>query len=57
MDENKFEYKIFSQRGDLVMQTSSQDCRYPARTELSMLNAGYRITLNGKRLTKNSIEK
>lgn len=34
-----------------------ESCRYPLRTEMSLLEAGYTIKLNGKKLTKAEIKK
>ena len=57
MNENKFEYKVYSPAETLLMQANSPYCRYAPDIERGMLNSGYKIVLNGKRLTKKSIEK
>lgn len=44
-------YKIYDRDGRLVLH-AAENCRYDRRTEESLLEAGYRITLNGKRITK-----
>ena len=49
-------YEVFNPQGQLVMY-SPAECRYPAKIELEMLEAGYIIRLHGKRLTKTEIRK
>lgn len=44
-------YTVHGQDGTLLMQSVS-DLRYDAGTELSLLNSGHTIRLNGKRITK-----
>ena len=53
---DKYPYKIYNAVGDIVLQ-SAADCRYPKTVELAMLEAGYTIRLNGKKLTKTEIRK
>lgn len=40
-------YTVHGQDGTLLMQ-SAMDFRYDAKTELSLLNSGHTIRLNGK---------
>lgn len=53
---DKYPYKVFSPAGEVVLQ-SIPECRYPREVELKMLEAGYTILLNGKRLTKTDIKR
>lgn len=39
------------------MLEAPESCRYPRRIELDMLDEGYTIRLNGKRITKAEIRK
>lgn len=49
-------YQVFSSDGVGLME-APESCRYPRRTELSLLEAGYIIRLNGKRITKAEVKK
>lgn len=49
-------YQIFDSCGRRVMH-ASESCRYPRSVELSILESGYAIKLNGKRITKTEIRK
>lgn len=49
-------YQVFNPQGVCIMQ-APEKCRYSRRIELSILEAGYTIKLNGKRLTKAEIRK
>lgn len=49
-------YEVYNPEGKLVMY-SPECCRYPRETELEMLEAGYTIRLQGKKLTKTEIRK
>lgn len=53
---DKLEYQVYDPAGKLVLQ-STESCRYSRTLEMSMLNAGYTIKLNGKRLTKAEVKK
>ena len=48
-------YKIYRD-GELVMQATER-CRYPKEVERSLMEAGFTITLNGKRITKKEVSK
>lgn len=45
-------YVVSEPGGRPIMQTEYENLRYPPEIELQMLNLGYKITINGKRLTK-----
>ena len=51
---DKFNYRVINPRGDPVL-SSNTACRYPLETELQMINDGYRIALEGRRLTATDI--
>ena len=48
-------YSVHGQDGTILMQ-SAMDFRYPPETELSLLNSGHVLKLNGKRITKNEVQ-
>lgn len=47
-------YKVYDREGRLVFQAPAA-LRYPKATERSLLEAGYTIKLNGKRITKKEV--
>ena len=47
-------YKVYDRDGVLKM-SAPESLRYPKETELSIINAGYTIKLNGKKITKKEI--
>jgi hypothetical protein len=49
-------YQVFGPAGSCLME-APESCRYPRKIELSLLEAGYTIRLNGKRITKADIRK
>lgn len=49
-------YEVISPSGQPMME-AAPGIRYPKEIELSMLEAGYTIKLNGKKLTKSEIRK
>lgn len=49
-------YQVFNPSGDLVLQ-AAESSRYARNKELMLLDAGYTIKLNGKRLTKTELRK
>ena len=49
-------YQVFNPQGICIMH-APESCRYPRRTELDMLEAGYSIRLQGKRITKTDLRK
>lgn len=51
-----FNYQVFGPAGGCLME-ALESCRYPRKIELSLLEAGYIIRLNGKRITKADVRK
>lgn len=49
-------YQVFNPAGQRVLQ-APESCRYPVKTELSILEAGYAIRLYGKRITKTELRR
>ena len=49
-------YQIFDPSGRLVLD-SDMRCRYPRPMELNLLDAGYAVKIEGKKLTKTEIRK
>lgn len=49
-------YEVTGPDGQPKME-APESCRYPRHIELQMLEAGYTIRLNGKKLTKAEIRK
>ena len=47
-------YIVINPAGDVVLQSIE---RYPRRVELDLLEWGYTIKLNGRKLTKSEIRK
>lgn len=52
----EYPYVVYNPAGRAVME-APESCRYSRRVELSILEAGYTIRLNGKRITKTEIRK
>ena len=50
-------YEVIPPPGQPGGVVAPESCRYPRRVELSLLEAGYTIKLNGKRITKTEIRK
>lgn len=48
-------YTVPAQDGTILMQ-SAMDFRYSPETELSLLNSGHVLKLNGKRITKKEVQ-
>lgn len=48
-------YSVHGQDGTILMQ-SAMDFRYPPETELSLLNSGHVLKLDGKRITKKEVQ-
>ena len=48
-------YTVHAQDGAIMMQ-SAMDFRYPPETELSLLNSGHVLKLDGKRITKKEVQ-
>ena len=51
---DNYPYKVYDSSGRLMMQ-ATESCRYDRETERSILQAGYTIKLNGKRITKKEV--
>lgn len=49
-------YQVFDSSGRLVLD-SDVSCRYPRTMELSLLDAGYSVKIDGKKLTKTEARK
>ena len=49
-------YQVFDSSGRLVLDTNVR-CRYSRSMELSLLDAGYVVKIDGKRLTKTDIRR
>ena len=49
-------YQVFDASGRLVLD-SGVSCRYSRYMELSLLDAGYTVKIDGKKLTKTEIRK
>ena len=49
-------YQVFDHSGRLVLDSDVR-CRYPRAVELSLLDAGYTMKIEGKKLTKTEIRK
>lgn len=47
-------YQIFNSSGDLICQ-ADLSCRYTAKLELQLLDAGYRIYIDKRRLTRKEV--
>ena len=47
-------YQIFNSAGNLVCQ-ADLDCRYSAKLELQLMDAGYRIYIDKRRLTRKEV--
>ena len=47
-----YDYTVFAPDGRAILHTAVEKLRYPPPVEAQMLSLGYRITINGKRLTK-----
>ena len=54
--KKKYSYIVTDTSGAAVLQ-ALESCRYSRQLEAAMLDAGYTIQLNGKRITKADIRK
>lgn len=52
---DKFNYQVINPKGIPVLR-SMVECRYPPETELQMLEEGYTIMIDDKRLSKADIK-
>lgn len=53
--EDKYPYKVYDRYGELVLQ-AKENCRYPKEIELGLLEHGYTIKLNGRKITKKEVK-
>ena len=49
-------YQVFDSTGRMVLNSDVR-CRYPRPMELSLLDAGYSVKIDGKKLTKTEARK
>lgn len=49
-------YQVFDPSGRQVLESDTR-CRYPRAVELSLLDTGYAVKIDGKKLTKTEIRK
>ena len=47
-----YDYTVLSPDGAPILHTAVEKLRYSPPVEAQMLSIGYKITINGKRLTK-----
>lgn len=52
-----YPYEVIPPPGQPGGVEAPESCRYPRKTELSLLEAGYTIRLHGKRITKTELRK
>lgn len=50
----KLTYFVSDRNGNVVLQAAAE-CRYPKHTELSLMDAGYTIRLDGRKITKKEV--
>ncbi|MBQ7001707.1 MAG: hypothetical protein IJN67_11795 [Oscillospiraceae bacterium] len=53
----EYSYEVIPPPGQPGGVEAPESCRYPRKTELSLLEAGYTIRLHGKRITKTELRK
>lgn len=51
----QYDYEVISPPGQLGGLIAPASCRYNRKTELSLLEAGYIIRLQGKKITKTEL--
>lgn len=49
-------YQVYNPAGELVLQ-AAEAARYPKLVELALMEAGYTIRLNGRKITRTEIRK
>lgn len=49
-------YQVYNSAGTLVLQ-APESCRHSKKVELDLLENGYTIKLNGKRITKKEVSR
>lgn len=50
-----YNYQVFDSTGRLVLQAVA-DCRYDKQTERQLLESGYTIKLNGRKIMKKEVK-
>lgn len=50
----EYSYVVINPAGDVVLQAAA-GCRYPKETERDLLESGYQIRLDGRKLTKKEV--
>lgn len=50
-----YPYQVYNPAGDLVLQATAS-CRYPRLRERQLLDAGYTIRLEGKKILKRDVK-
>ena len=50
-----YPYKVYTTDGRLVLQ-ATEACRYNKETEWQLLEGGYTIKINGKKITKKEVK-
>ena len=48
-------YEVYARSGQLLMTTEEESCWYDTETARAILDAGYVIKLDGKRVTKSAL--
>lgn len=51
---NKLNYRVYDSKGRLMM-AATLPCRYDRETERNIIQAGYTIKIDGKKLTKKEV--
>ena len=54
MMADNFPYKVYNSSGGLVM-AATENARYRRKRELELLEAGYTIRLNGRKITRKEL--
>ena len=49
-----YDYVVVNPQGQTVLQATAE-CRYPKKVEQDLLDNGYQIRLEGKRITKKDL--
>ena len=55
MKPTNYNYKVYDRNGTHVM-SAPESCRYSPKTERDLLESGYTIKINGKKLTKKEVQ-
>ena len=52
----KYPYEVIPPPGQLGGVVAPESCRYPKHVELQLMEAGYTIKLQGKKITKKEVK-